>query len=86
MSITLYLRFPDEATFRASLPADFIQYGETGSPLPEGVQAISIIGILYTQEDVPALISGWHVNVSGELPDAWKPYEISPTTPSRIFG
>jgi hypothetical protein len=95
MSITLYLRFPDEATFRASLPADFIQYGETGSPLPDGVQAIRIIGPMYSggtydaQGNVitpPTLVAGWHVNVLGTLPDAWKAYQIHPVTPSGVFG
>jgi hypothetical protein len=95
MSITLYLRFPDEATFEATLPAGFEPQGETGSLLPEGVQAIRIIGPMYSggtydaQGNVitaPTLIAGWHVNVLGTLPDAWKPYQIFPVTPSGVFG
>jgi hypothetical protein len=95
MSITLYLRFPDEASFEATLPAGFEPQGETGSPLPDGVQAIRIIGPMYSggtydeQGNVitaPTLIAGWHVNVLGTLPDAWKAYEIHPVTPSGVFG
>jgi hypothetical protein len=85
MSTTLYLRFPDEATFLATLPADFEQQGEAGYPLPEGVEAIRIVGPMYAG-DPATLVAGWHVNVLGSLPDAWKPYQIFPVTPMGVFG
>jgi hypothetical protein len=95
MSITLYLRFPDRATFEATLPAGFEPQGETGSPLPDGISALSIIGAMYdggtfdAQGNVitpPSLVAGFHVNALGTLPDAWKGYQVFPASPDRVFG
>lgn len=101
MITTLYLRFPDEATFRATLDASFVQHGETGSPLPEGVDAIRIVGALYEGGTFdadgnvvtpPTQVPGFHVNVlttndgSGPLPAAWGAYQVFPATPQGVFG
>jgi hypothetical protein len=34
----------------------------------------------------PVLLSGWHVNYIGELPDGWDAYLVEPKHPSRIFA
>lgn len=79
MSTTIFLRFPDEAAFLATMPG-FVQSGETGSPLPDGVTAISIVGTV-------AAVPGHHVNALGTIPAAWQQYVIAtPATPWRIFG
>jgi hypothetical protein len=97
MNETIFLRFPDEATFTALLPADFARAGETGGPLPQGLTAISIIGSIYTggvwDEDgsvvtPPTLVPGFHVNALGELPPEWESYVLTPApgSPVRVFG
>jgi hypothetical protein len=92
---TRFIRFPDEAAFRAACAPSTECCGETVDPLPEGVQALSVVGPIYQggQEDEagnvvvpPTRIPGWHVNVLGEVPAAWADFEVHPTTPSRVFG
>jgi hypothetical protein len=94
---TIFLRFPDEATFTALLPADFERAGETGSPLPDGITAISIIGSIYMGAEWDAegnvvtpstLAPGFHVNALGELPPEWESYVLAPApgSPVRVFG
>lgn len=92
---TIFLRFPDEATFEATLPPGFERQGETGSPLPDGVEAISIVGPISVggewdeQGNVitpPTRLDGWHVNALGAVPEAWAPYVVTPTSPQRVFG
>lgn len=77
---TRFFRFPSEAAFIAAMPAGFQREGETGFPLPSGLQAISIIG-------TDARDAGWHVNALGKPPATWLTYEVSPkpTTPWRTF-
>jgi hypothetical protein len=96
MSTTAFLRFPAEADFTSLLPADFERVGDAGAPLPQGVDAISIIGTIEQggqwdeQGNVlvaPTVIPGYHVNMLGTVPPAWLPYVITPpATPVRIFG
>lgn len=92
---TIFLRFPSEAAFLATLPADFEQQGETGAPLPAGVQAISIVGVITeggqwdeqgAQIAAPTVLPGYHVNALGVLPQAWAPYVVVPASPVRVFG
>jgi hypothetical protein len=99
--MTTYLKFPTQAAFLAVMPADWQQSGETGAPLPGGIEAIYIVGAgsgkhydmsTLTLDDggnvktPPTLVAGYHVNVLGTLPAAWKKYEIKPATPSAVFG
>lgn len=81
---TLFLRFPSEGAFLALMPPDFQQEGETGSPLPDGVTALSIIGPHMKTDG--STDPRWHINALGVLPDAWGPYQIFPETPERVFG
>lgn len=99
MSTTIFLRFPDEATFLSLMPADFVANGETGSPLPDAITAISIIGTLLTGYHVNALAAQWTPDVLDAdgnvitpgtpiLPAGWDQYFVSPdpATPWRVFG
>lgn len=60
---TYLLMFKDAATFTASMPKGFTQNGETGAPLPDGVQAMSIIGSLATTDLIPIKVPGFFVIV-----------------------
>lgn len=72
MNDTVFLRFPDRATFEALLPTGYQYAGETLYPLPDGITALSIIGTVYTGgtfnadgtvATAPVAKPGWHVNV-----------------------
>ena len=99
---TLYLRFPDETTFRS---AAFIAglYNEPEGDNPGGYiqythdHAMDIVGVIYnndaaidpdTGETVtPATpMAGWHVNYIGVLPTGWDEYLVNPTAPYRVFA
>ena len=34
----------------------------------------------------PTVLPGWHVNYLGDLPTGWEQFEVTPTTPSRVFA
>ena len=34
----------------------------------------------------PTVLSGWHVNYLGDLPTGWESYEVTPSTPYRVFA
>lgn len=83
---TIFLRFPDEPAFAATLAPDFMAAGETGYPLPDGVSAISVIGDHPATVGNASSVAGYLVNMVGAIPSAWAPYVIAPATPIRIFG
>lgn len=72
-----YLSFTDEAQAKAVL------YGEEEKP---NYANIDIIGIIYKDEQA---IPGWHVNVrlvGNEDAEALQPFEVTPTTPMRVWA
>lgn len=93
---TVHLKFPDEATFAAAMPAGWERRGESAHPLPDGVQALRIlphplmVGGRYSLQGVelepPTLLPGYHVNALGDVPDAWRPYIVTPRSPLAVFG
>jgi hypothetical protein len=94
---TIFLRFPDADTFFSSLAEGYASNGETITPLPDGVTALSLIGVMSNPAVLdpatgniltPAtLIDGFHVNILGVVPASWQQYVIpTPVTPWRIFG
>ena len=34
----------------------------------------------------PTVLSGWHINYLGDLPEGWESYEVSPEFPHRTFA
>ena len=57
--------------------------------------AVDVIGVITEggewDEDgnevvAPTVLPGWHVNYVGKLPTGWEQYEVTPTTPSRVFA
>ncbi len=58
-------------------------------------RAVDVIGVITEggewDEDgnetvAPTVLDGWHVNYLGDLPDGWEQFEVTPTTPSRVFA
>jgi len=98
--MTHYLRFPDESTGMAALDAAGLtatnENGDTVVLTASHTHALDCVGPIYrggtydpdTGEvsTPPTLLSGWHVNFVGELPDGWDTYLVEPKHPSRIFA
>jgi len=98
--MTHYIRFPDESTGMAALDAAGLLYtdedGDTVVLTASHTHALDVIGPIYrggtydpdTGEVLtpPVLLSGWHVNYIGELPEGWDAYLVEPNHPSRIFA
>jgi hypothetical protein len=98
--MTHYLRFPDEFTGMAALDAaGFTTTNEDGDTVvltASHTHALDCVGLIYrcgtydpdTGEVLtpPVLLSGWHVNYIGMLPEEWDAYVVSPERPARVFA
>jgi hypothetical protein len=97
--MTHYLRFPDESTGMVALDAAGLtttnEDGDTVVLTASHTHALDVIGPIYrggtfdpdTGEVItpPTLLSGWHVNYVGDLPDGWAEYAVSPEQPARVW-
>ena len=98
--MTHYLRFPDEFTGMAALDAAGLtttnEDGDTVVLTASHTHALDVVGVIsiggeYDPETgevltPPVLLSGWHVNYVGDLPDGWDAYLVEPKHPSRVFA
>jgi hypothetical protein len=98
--MTHYIRFPDESTGMAALDAaGFTTTNDDGDTVvltASHTHALDVVGPIYkggtfdpdTGEVItpPTLLSGWHVNYVGDLPDGWDAYLVEPKHPSRVFA
>jgi hypothetical protein len=94
--MTNYIRFPDESTGMAALDAAGLLDAD-GQPLTAShTHALDCVGLIYTGGTYdpetgevitpPVLLSGWHVNYIGDLPDGWDAYVVTPEQPVRVFA
>jgi len=98
--MTHYLRFPDESTGMAALDAAGLtttnENGDAVVLAASHTHALDVIGPIYTGGTYdpetgevitpPVLLSGWHVNYVGDIPDGWDAYLVGPKHPSRVFA
>ncbi len=88
--MTIFLHFPDEATFKDAIASYVDEEGNCSVP------NLDVIGLIYEggeyDEDgevitPPTAIPGWHVNLIGEVPEAFAEYVIeAPAHPYRVFA
>jgi hypothetical protein len=94
--MTHFLRFPDETTGLAALDAAGLLDADGNPLIASHTHALDLIGLIsiggtYDPDtgDVitpPTLLSGWHCNYSGELPDGWDQYLVTPEQPVRMWA
>ena len=92
--MTQFLRFPDESTWlTAATDAGFIIDDTLAAYTHD--HAIDVVGAIarggeYDDEGAvivaPTVLPGFHVNYSGELPDGWDDYLVTPAAPYRVFA
>ena len=63
-------------------------------------RSVDVVGVLYNSDGVydvdedgedvvvspPTVMTGWHVNYQGALPEGWEEYEVTPENPKRVFA
>jgi hypothetical protein len=84
----LYLKFADEAEAAAVL-FETIEVADQEPTLKPRFANIDVLGTLYTKDEEPVAIDGWHVNVravEGEDIALLAPYAIQPTNPRRVWA
>ena len=89
-----FLRFPSESAWlTAAADAGFIVDDTLAAYTHD--HAIDVVGAIarggeYNDEGAvivaPTVLPGFHVNYSGELPEGWNDYLVTPTAPYRVFA
>ena len=95
----IFLRFPDEPTAMSELRQHgFVQNNEQGEEVVITAShqwAIDCIGTItrggeYDDEGAvivaPTVLPGFHVNYSGDLPEGWEEFVVTPVEPYRVFA
>lgn len=49
------------------------------------MQNLDVIGVLYSADEEPVALPGWHVNSPFPV-EEWEQYQVTPTTPRRVFA
>ena len=94
-----FFKFTDEAAWlTAARAAGFMGTDEEGNEILIQYthdRAIDVIGTITEGGEwddegnelvAPTVLSGWHVNYLGALPSGWESYEVTPSTPHRVFA
>lgn len=93
--MTQFLRFPDESAWTAAATdAGFIVDDTLAAYTHD--HAIDVIGTIIRGGEydpktgdvivAPTVLAGFHVNYSGELPEGWDDYLVTPAAPYRVFA
>ena len=89
-----FLRFPSESAWTAAATAAGFIVDDTLAAYTHD-HAIDVVGAIarggeYDDEGAvivaPTVLPGFHVNYSGELPEGWNDYLVTPTAPYRVFA
>lgn len=94
-----FFKFTDEAAWlTAARAAGFMGTDEEGNEILIKYthnRAIDVIGTITEGGEwdddgnvitEPTALDGWHVNYLGDLPTGWESYEVTPSTPYRVFA
>ena len=94
-----FFKFTDEAAWlTAARAAGFMGTDEEGNEILIQYthdRAIDVIGTITEGGEwddegneivAPTVLDGWHVNYLGDLPTGWESYEVTPSTPYRVFA
>lgn len=57
----------------------------TLEPVAPDLSMLDVIGTLYSTDETPVLVPGWHVNSPWPVV-GWGAYQVSPSTPRRLFA
>ena len=79
--MTIYLRFPDEATAKNAMA---MFYGDDAWNVASLAHTLDPLGTLYGDDGYP--LDGWHLNFIGDLPEAAQSYVLTPTNPRVVFA
>jgi hypothetical protein len=52
---------------------------------PTDLSTLDVLGTLYTTDETPTALPGWHVNSPWPVA-GWEAYKVTPTTPRRVFA
>ena len=94
-----FFKFTDEAAWlTAARAAGFMGTDEEGNEVLVQYthdRAIDVIGTITEGGEwdddgnvitEPTALDGWHVNYLGDLPTGWESYEVTPSSPYRVFA
>lgn len=91
-----FFRFPDEATGMAALEAAALLNEDGEFITASHEHSLDVIGVItrggeYDPEtgDVitpPTVLSGWHLNLQGKIPNGWEHYAVYPRNPVRVWA
>ena len=92
--MTKFLRFPDESAWLTAATAAGFIVDDTLAAYTHDY-AIDVVGTItrggeYNDEGAvivaPTVLAGYHVNYSGELPEGWEKFVVTPVEPYRVFA
>jgi len=94
-----FFRFPDEATGMDAIKAAGFAVMDEGGIVrlvtASHSHCLDVIGQIQRGGEwddegnvitEPTVLDGWHVNYSGELPEGWEEYAVTPDSPVRVWA
>jgi hypothetical protein len=93
--MTHFIRFPDAETGMKALDDAGLLDGDLQFITASHNHALDVIGEIQRGGEwdekgnvitPPTTLDGWHVNYSGELPEGWEEFVVTPEQPVRVFA